>query len=120
MDRPTPYSAAGTPLSPRRSDRCRPPPAIGATLHSLHRPRLPVAFPRLALHALRHRVLPDHLLDLCVDKLTLCGGLEDLDRVIEHLLEFKAIGVTHMCIELKKHQAHGLKLLGERVLPALQ
>ncbi len=64
--------------------------------------------------------LPDHLLDLCVDKLTLCGGLEDLDRVIEHLLEFKAIGVTHMCIELKKHQAHGLKLLGERVLPALR
>ncbi|MDH3512278.1 MAG: LLM class flavin-dependent oxidoreductase [Gammaproteobacteria bacterium] len=64
--------------------------------------------------------LPDHLLDLCVDKLTLCGGVEDLDRIIEHLLEFKAIGVTHTCLELKKHQAHGLKLLGERVLPALQ
>jgi hypothetical protein len=64
--------------------------------------------------------LPDELLDRCVDKLTLTGGLNDLDRIIEHLLEFKAIGVTHTTIELKKHQAHGIKLLGERVLPALQ
>ncbi len=64
--------------------------------------------------------LPDHLLDLCVDKLTLTGGLDDLDRIIEHLLEFKAIGVTQLCIELKKHQAHGIKLLGERVIPALK
>ena len=64
--------------------------------------------------------LPDELLDRCVDKLTLTGGPDDLDRIIEHLLEFKAIGVTHTCIELKKHQAHGIKLLGERVLPALR
>lgn len=64
--------------------------------------------------------LPDELLDRCVDKLTLTGGLNDLDRIIEHLLEFKAIGVTHTTIELKKHQAHGIKLLGERILPALQ
>jgi 5,10-methylenetetrahydromethanopterin reductase len=63
--------------------------------------------------------LPDRLLDLCVDKLTLTGGIEDLDRIIEHLLEFKAIGVTHICLELKKHQAHGLKLIGERLLPEL-
>jgi len=64
--------------------------------------------------------LPDHLLDLCVDKLTLTGGLDDLDRIIEHLLEFKAIGVTHLTLELKNHQAHGIKLLGERVIPALK
>jgi alkanesulfonate monooxygenase SsuD/methylene tetrahydromethanopterin reductase-like flavin-dependent oxidoreductase (luciferase family) len=64
--------------------------------------------------------LPDELLDRCVDKLTLTGTPDDLDHIIEHLLEFKAIGVTHTCIELKKHQAHGLKILGERVIPALQ
>jgi alkanesulfonate monooxygenase SsuD/methylene tetrahydromethanopterin reductase-like flavin-dependent oxidoreductase (luciferase family) len=64
--------------------------------------------------------LPDRLLDLCVDKLTLTGSADDLDDIIEHLLEFKAIGVTHICLELKKHQAHGIKLLGERVIPALR
>jgi len=64
--------------------------------------------------------LPDELLDRCVDELTLTGGIGDLDRIIAHLLEFKAIGVTDICIELKKHQAHGIKLLGEHVLPALR
>ena len=64
--------------------------------------------------------LPDRLLDQCVDKLTLTGGVDELDRIIEHLLEYKAIGVTDICIELKKHQAHGIRLLGERVLPALR
>ncbi len=49
--------------------------------------------------------LPDHLLDRCVDKLTLTGDVNDLDRIIEHLLEFRDIGVTDICIELKKHQA---------------
>ncbi|MEE4184727.1 MAG: LLM class flavin-dependent oxidoreductase [Gammaproteobacteria bacterium] len=63
--------------------------------------------------------VPDELLDRCVDKLTLTGGPDDLDRIIEHLLEFKALGVTDMCFELKNHQAHGIKLLGERVIPAL-
>ncbi|MFQ5635644.1 MAG: LLM class flavin-dependent oxidoreductase [Gammaproteobacteria bacterium] len=64
--------------------------------------------------------LPDHLLDMCVDKLTLTGGVDELDRIIEHLLEHKAAGVTNICIELKKHQAHGIRLLGERVLPAIR
>jgi alkanesulfonate monooxygenase SsuD/methylene tetrahydromethanopterin reductase-like flavin-dependent oxidoreductase (luciferase family) len=64
--------------------------------------------------------VPDELLDRCVDKLTLTGGVDELDRIIEHLLEYKALGVTEVCMELKNHQAHGIKLLGERVIPALR
>jgi alkanesulfonate monooxygenase SsuD/methylene tetrahydromethanopterin reductase-like flavin-dependent oxidoreductase (luciferase family) len=64
--------------------------------------------------------LDDELLDRCVDHLTLTGGINEIDRIIEHLLEFKALGVTEVCIELKKHQAKNIRLLGERILPALQ
>lgn len=64
--------------------------------------------------------VPDELLDRCVDKLTLTGSVDELDRIIEHLLEYKALGVTEVCMELKNHQAHGIKLLGERVIPALR
>jgi len=64
--------------------------------------------------------VPDELLDRCVDKLTLTGGTDELDRIIEHLLEFKALGVTEVCLELKNHQAHGIRLLGERVIPNLR
>jgi hypothetical protein len=28
--------------------------------------------------------------------------------------------VTEVCLELKNHQEHGIRLLGERVLPAIQ
>ncbi len=52
--------------------------------------------------------VPDALLDLCVDKLTLTSTPDNLDPIIEHLLEFKAAGVTHTCLELKKHQAQDL------------
>lgn len=64
--------------------------------------------------------IPDELLDRCVDHLTLTGGVGELDHIIEHLLEFKAAGVTEICLELKNHQAHGIRLLGERVIPALR
>lgn len=64
--------------------------------------------------------VPDSLMDKCVDNLTLTGTIDNLDKIIEHLLEFKAAGVTNITLELKKHQAHGIKLLGERILPALQ
>jgi len=39
---------------------------------------------------------------------------------IEHLLEFKKIGATEVCLEPKKHHAHTIKLLGEQVLPAIR
>ena len=64
--------------------------------------------------------VPDELLDLCVDKLTLTSTPDNLDGIIEHLLEFKAAGVTHTCLELKKHQAQSIKILGETILPALR
>ena len=54
------------------------------------------------------------------NSLTLTSTPDKLDHIIEHLLEFKAAGVTHVCLELKKHQAHGIKILGEQVLPAIR
>ena len=42
-----------------------------------------------------------------------------MDHVIEHLLELKAVGCNEIALELKKHQAHGIRLIGERVIPAV-
>ncbi len=64
--------------------------------------------------------LPDRILDDCVDHLTLTASSDDMDHVIEHLLELKAAGCNEISLELKKHQAHGIKLIGERVIPALR
>jgi alkanesulfonate monooxygenase SsuD/methylene tetrahydromethanopterin reductase-like flavin-dependent oxidoreductase (luciferase family) len=64
--------------------------------------------------------LPDRILDACVDHLTLTASTDDMDHVIEHLLELKAAGCTEISLELKKHQAHGIKLIGERIIPAVR
>lgn len=64
--------------------------------------------------------LPDRILDDCVDHLTLTAATDDMDHVLEHLLQLKAAGCTEISLELKKHQAHGIRLIGERVIPALQ
>ncbi len=64
--------------------------------------------------------LPDRILDDCVDHLTLTAATDNMDHVLEHLLELKAAGCTEISLELKKHQAHGIRLIGERVIPALR
>jgi len=64
--------------------------------------------------------LPDRILDDCVDHLTLTAATDGMDHVLEHLLELKAAGCTEISLELKKHQAHGIRLIGERVIPALK
>jgi len=64
--------------------------------------------------------LDDRLIDLCVDRLTLTGDPGDLDRIIEHLLELKAVGVTEIALELRKHPEKSIRMLGEIVAPALR
>jgi alkanesulfonate monooxygenase SsuD/methylene tetrahydromethanopterin reductase-like flavin-dependent oxidoreductase (luciferase family) len=64
--------------------------------------------------------LPDRLLDACVEHLTLTASTDDMDAVIEHLLALKQAGCNEVSLELKKHQAHGIRLIGERVIPALR
>ena len=64
--------------------------------------------------------VPDRLLDMCVDHLTLTGAVNDMDHVIAHLQALKEAGCTQVSLELKKHQAHGIRLIGERVIPALR
>ena len=59
--------------------------------------------------------IDDELLDRCVDHLTLTGGMNQLDRIIEHLHEYKELGVTEVCIELKSYKYY-LTKLGRRVL----
>jgi len=64
--------------------------------------------------------VPARLLDMCVDHLTLTGSVNDMDHIIGHLQELKEAGCTQVSLELKKHQAHGIRLIGERVIPALR
>lgn len=63
--------------------------------------------------------VPTSLVTRLVDNLTFTGGLEDVDRFTSELLQFKAAGVSEFAIRLYADPEASIRLLAERVLPAL-
>ena len=64
--------------------------------------------------------VPDSLLEKLVDHLTLTGHVSEVDHKIEHLLELKESGLTDVALELRSDPAASIKLIGEKVIPALK
>ena len=64
--------------------------------------------------------VPEHMLDKLVEGLTCSGGPEDLDRHIERLLKYKAAGFTELSLGLQDDPEDSIRMIGEKVLPALQ
>ena len=51
--------------------------------------------------------------------LTWVGDEQDVDRCIAEMLEFKAAGVTELAIRLYDDPEESIRLIAERVMPAL-
>ncbi len=64
--------------------------------------------------------VPDRLVDLLVDHLTLTGSLDDVDSLIEQIMTYRQAGVNELAIRLYGQPEDSIRLLGERVVPALQ
>ncbi len=64
--------------------------------------------------------VPDILLEKLVDHLTLTGHISEVDQKIEHLLELKKAGLTDVALELREDPAASIKLIGEKVIPAVK
>jgi len=75
-----------------------------------------------AFNAQSHIVegVPDSVLDALVENLTFTASIDDLDRKIEKLHEYLASGLSGISLRLYHDPAASIRLLGERVLPALQ
>ena len=63
--------------------------------------------------------VPDSLLATCVDNLTLAGTPADIPRFVDHLKRMRDAGCTDIVLELHAEPADGIRLIGERVIPAL-
>ena len=63
--------------------------------------------------------VPDALVNKLVENLTFTGGLDDTDRFVEQLLQFKAAGLTEFAIRLYDEPEDSIRVLAERVIPAL-
>ena len=55
-----------------------------------------------------------------MDNLTSCAALADLDNEIERLRQFEAAGLTEIALRIYENPESTIRILGERVLPALK
>ena len=55
-----------------------------------------------------------------VDHLTLTGHVSEVEDKVEHLFELKQAGLTDVALELRTNPAASIKLIGEKVIPALK
>lgn len=63
--------------------------------------------------------VPDQLLDMLVSNLTLAGTVAELDTKIQKLENLASAGLTEVALRLYHDPAASIRLLGERVVPAL-
>lgn len=64
--------------------------------------------------------VPDAVLDLLVDNVTLCATPQSLDRVITKLADLRDAGLGGVALRLYANPAESIRLIGERIIPALR
>lgn len=63
--------------------------------------------------------VPEPVIGKLVENMTLTGDLRDIDRIAGHLRALEAAGLDEVALRLHDDPAAGLRLIGERLLPAL-
>jgi alkanesulfonate monooxygenase SsuD/methylene tetrahydromethanopterin reductase-like flavin-dependent oxidoreductase (luciferase family) len=81
--------------------------------------RLPAFFRAYKSRSPEIEGVPESILDKLVANLTLSGDESSLDRHIERLNGFAAAGLTDVALKLHGDQLQAVRLIGERVAPAL-
>lgn len=64
--------------------------------------------------------VPDAILRKLTQRCTSACALRDLDREIDRLREFQAAGLTEIALRIYDNPAETIRILGERVVPALR
>ncbi len=63
--------------------------------------------------------VPKEIVQKLVDRCTSASPLAELDREIERLREFERAGLTQIALRIYENPEWTIRLLGERVVPAL-
>jgi hypothetical protein len=64
--------------------------------------------------------IPRDLLDKLCRRCTAASPLSELDHEIERLLQFQEAGLTDIALRVYQNPEEAIRVIGERVIPALQ
>jgi len=63
--------------------------------------------------------VPDHIVDALVENLTFAGDLAAIDKAIEHLQAYEQAGLGEVALKVHENPADAIRMIGERLVPAL-
>lgn len=63
--------------------------------------------------------VPERILEALVEALTLTGSVSELDRMIGRLKQFQSAGLTEIALRIYANPADAIRLIGERIVPAV-
>ena len=63
--------------------------------------------------------VPEHIINTLVENLTSTASLDDIDKEIERLRDFEQAGLTEIALRIYDKPEDTIRILGERVVPAL-
>ncbi len=64
--------------------------------------------------------VPEHIIETLVDNLTSTCAIDDLDQEIDRLQQFADAGLTEIALRIYDNPEDTIRLLGERVVPAMR
>ena len=64
--------------------------------------------------------VPERIIDILIENLTSCASIDGLDKEIERLQRFEQAGLTEIALRIYENPADTIRVIGERVIPALQ
>lgn len=63
--------------------------------------------------------IPDDVVDRLLDHLTFTGGLDEVDRVVDELRQFRDAGLDEIALRLHREPDEAIRIIGEHIVPAL-
>ncbi|GMW06902.1 MAG: LLM class flavin-dependent oxidoreductase [Gammaproteobacteria bacterium] len=64
--------------------------------------------------------VPDRIVDACLANFTFTGTPADIDGHLAELTAFRDAGVNELCFRLHDDPAYAIRIIGERIVPALR
>jgi alkanesulfonate monooxygenase SsuD/methylene tetrahydromethanopterin reductase-like flavin-dependent oxidoreductase (luciferase family) len=76
------------------------------------------------MHAFKNKThivegVSDRIMDALVKGLTLTGGPDDIDDIVERLQQFRTAGLDEIALRTYSNPAYAIKMIGEHILPMM-
>jgi len=63
--------------------------------------------------------VPEHIVEALIENLTFAGDESSIEKTVAHLMEFERAGLMEVALKVHDQPAEAIRMIGERLVPAL-